>query len=75
MYAPLTSTQEKYYSSVLNNTIREMVENERKKKLSELGWEKENVEQNLDMNGLACDEEDEEWGVRKSKRLKNKQQK
>ena len=68
VYAPLTTTQERYYTSLLNNTIESMVEEGRRKRLRELGWEKENCEQN---NGEEKEEE-EEWGVRKSKRLMNK---
>ena len=67
MYAPLTTTQERYYTSLLNNTIENMVEESRRKRLHELGWDKENCEQNAEM-----DEQEEDCGVRKSKRLMKK---
>lgn len=68
VYAPLTACQERYYTSILNRSILEMVEKDHEKRLAELGWGKENlVPQEHDL------EEEETDGLRKSKRLKNKQ--
>ena len=58
MYAPLTEVQEKYYTSILNETIMDVVEKERKKTLEkwdmknqlEYEGEKENVSQDCSMD-------------------------
>lgn len=54
MYAPLTSAQKYYYKSLLDRTILDTIEEERKKRtLQEPSVEKENVD--VGANGTAED--------------------
>ena len=58
VYAPLTAYQEKYYKSLLNNTIFDMMEKEEKKKLAEMAKKgKENV---FGVEKMECDDLPEE---------------
>ena len=67
MYAPLTAFQEKYYKSLLNNTIFEMMEKEEKKKMAEL--EKKGKENVLSMeNGVEKESEGVDEGRRETRR-------
>ena len=55
VYAPLTATQERYYKSLLDKTIMEMVETERKKQLEELAKkEKEDHDRGMEVGGEGC---------------------
>ena len=73
VYAPLTPYQEKYYKSLLNNTIFEMMEKEEKKKLAEMAKKgKENVFSNdggeeMECDGREGDQLDERRGTRQRK--------
>ena len=77
MYAPLTPYQEKYYKSLLNNTIFEMMAKEEKKKLTEM---KKKGKENLGSSGegggaegegeMECDEGMEERRVSRQRKVK-----
>ena len=57
VYAPLTAYQEKYYKSLLNNTIFEMIAKEEKKKLTEMKTKgKENVISTEGGEEMECEE-------------------
>lgn len=67
VYAPLTAFQEKYYKSLLNNTIFEMMEKEEKKKTAEL--EKKGKENVLSTeNGVEKESEGVDEGRRETRR-------
>ena len=72
VYAPLTAFQEKYYKSLLNNTIFEMMDKEEKKKLKEMEKGKENV--SLGENGAEMESEDAGVGKRETRQRKAKAQ-
>lgn len=63
VYAPLTASQERYYTSLLDKTIVEMVEAERKEQLAELAKKGKEMESH---GGEECGlESDSESGVSK----------
>ena len=65
VYAPLTTAQERYYKSLLDNTIIEMVEIERKKQLKELAKkEKEDNDYGMEVGSEGCSMQGEGSEVR-----------
>ena len=55
VYAPLTTAQERYYKRLLDKTILEMVELERKKQLKELEKkEKEDNDHKMEVGSEGC---------------------
>ena len=55
VYAPLTTAQQRYYKSLLDKTIVEMVEIERKKQLKELEKkEKEDNDHGMEVGSEGC---------------------
>ena len=78
MYAPLTPYQEKYYKSLLNNTIFEMMEKEEKKKMAEMKKKgKENLCRSGEGGGVegegemeCCDDTLEERRVSRQRKAK-----
>ena len=77
MYAPLTPYQEKYYKSLLNNTIFEMMDKEEKKKLAEMKKKgKENLCSSGERGGvegegeMECDDALEERRVSRQRKAK-----
>lgn len=54
VYAPLTAAQQRYYKSLLDKTIVEMVEIERKKQLKELEKKEEDNDHGMEVGSEGC---------------------